>query len=184
MSEKPSKYVKITAGEKIGKIDFYQKNDTPDCKNCGFYVWNIVAKNDYNYITNTCTINNGQQMNVDFKEIERFQLKESAYGSQPSVNQQLNTHCNDPVTQDITIRLVSDNPSFTSDLIKTSNPDIGIAMLHKGQLIKPDTEFVSHLSQGNGSDSVDFKVVKKNIPSTDIETGAFTGSATLIVSVI
>lgn len=183
ISDKPSKYVNIHAGDVLGELYFEQTNSLPGCPQCGPYNWKLLAKNSYNFITNTCSINNGQQINIDFNEVNRTILNANIFGNQPSVNQQINAHCKSPVTQDIMIRLVSDNTSFSPNLIKTSNENIGIAMLHNNKLINPGMEIRTHLTQGNSTDNVSFKLVKKNIPSTSIATGAFTGSATLIIGV-
>lgn len=182
LTKQPSKAVKITAGQVIGQIDFWQKNTSPGCKYCGRYLFRLIAKTDATFVTNTCTINNGNQMNIFLGEVNRNQLKSTIQSSPIRATQQLDVRCESPVTQDIALRLVSSTTPFSKDLISTNNDNIGIAMLHNGILIKPGEEFTSHITQGSGSDQVNFSLVKKDVSASAIATGPFHGSATLIIS--
>ncbi|HAT3695032.1 TPA: P pilus assembly protein, pilin FimA, partial [Serratia marcescens] len=72
---------------------------------------------------------------------------------------------------------------FSSEAIKTSNENIGIAMVYKGKVVKPNEMFNSKIVNGIGSDTLIFVPIKKSIPFNEIKTGAFSGSATLVFSV-
>ncbi|HHK8076276.1 TPA: fimbrial protein, partial [Serratia marcescens] len=99
-------------------------------------------------------------------------------------NQNLDYYCEGSnASQDIAVRLVGNTSGFSSEAIQTSNANIGIAMLYKGKLIKPNEIFNSKIVNGMGSDTLTFVPIKNNVPFNEINTGPFSGSATLVFSV-
>lgn len=179
----PSKNLIIQAGDTIGEISLHQTNDTPGCPKCGDFKWRLIAKNDVAFKTNTCTINDGRNINIDFGKVILLNISRSAYNEGYMRNQDLKYHCDAPVTQSISINLIGDKSAFSPDLIKTSNEYIGVAMLYKGTVIAPGKTFISQITQGNGFDSVSFNIVRDNVSYDKIAKGPFTGSAVLIIGI-
>lgn len=93
-----------------------------------------------------CRINQGKTIDIDFGLIESRRLTTSALSSLYQEQRSLQYKCNTTLNQDIQVILVADSTSF-SDAIKTSNPDIGIVMLYKDQVVKPVNGFKTHLTR-------------------------------------
>lgn len=179
----PTPDIKVNKGDVIGQINFIQTNDQPGCPQCGVYRWRLIADNDAYFVTTSCTINNGQQINVDFGQIRQDFLTQSANDAQIKQDKALSYQCDDQsATQDILIRMVSDASGFSSDFIKTTNPNVGVAMMYNGAVVKPNNAFRTRIVNGQGNDTVTFVPVKNNVPYTSIATGPLSGSATLIFS--
>ncbi|HID9895599.1 TPA: fimbrial protein [Serratia marcescens] len=183
LNRSPTSDIKINKGDIIGQVNFVQSNDQSGCPNCGPYRWRLIANNDAYFVTTTCSINNGQQINVDFGSIRQDFLTQSPNNSQISLNKSITYQCDDlSSTQDILVQLISDPTSFSSDFIKTTNPDIGVAMVYNGNVVKPNNTFRTRIVNGLGSDTVTFVPVKRNVPYTSLSTGPLSGSATLLFS--
>lgn len=183
LNRSPTQDIKVNKGDVIGQINFEQKNDQSGCPKCGPYRWRLIADNDAYFVTTSCTINNGQQINVDFGQIRQDFLTQGASDAQIKQDKALSYRCDDQsATQDILVRMVSDASGFSSDFIKTSNPNVGVAMVHNGEVVKPNNTFRTRIVNGLGNDTVTFVPVKNNVPYTSIATGPMSGSATLIFS--
>lgn len=183
LSRFPTPDIKINKGDIIGQINFRQTNDRPNCPNCGPYRWRLIADNDAYFVTTSCTINNGRQINVDFNQIRQDFLTQTVTDAQIKQDKALSYQCDDSsATQDVLIRLVSDATGFSPDFIKTSNANVGVAMVYKDAVIKPNNAFRTRIVNGMGSDTLTFVPVKNNVPYTSIATGPLSGSATLIFS--
>lgn len=125
-----------------------------------------------------CRINEGKAIDVDFGLIESSALTTTVQSSPYKENRQLQYKCNSSLSQNIKINLVGEPAPF-GDAIKTSNPDIGVVMLYNDMAVKPYQSFQSRLDNGMGSDNVSFAVIGNGRKPA---TGAFTGSAVLIIS--
>lgn len=183
LSRFPTPDIKINKGDVIGQINFRQTNDRPGCPNCGPYRWRLIADNDAYFVTTSCTINNGRQINVDFNQIRQDFLTQNVADAQIKQEKALSYQCDDiSATQDVLIRLVSDAAGFSPDYIKTSNANVGVAMVYNNAVVKPNNAFRTRIVNGMGSDTLTFVPVKNNVPYTSIATGPLSGSATLIFS--
>ncbi|WP_041411948.1 fimbrial protein [Serratia sp. FGI94] len=183
LSHFPTPDIKINKGDVIGQINFRQTNDRPACPKCGPYHWRLIADNDAYFVTTSCTINNGQQIDVDFNQIRQDFLTQTVTDAQIKQDKALSYHCDDSsATQDVLIRLVSDAAGFSPDYIKTSNANVGVAMMYNNAVVKPNNAFRTRIVNGMGSDTLTFVPVKNNVPYTSIATGPLSGSATLIFS--
>jgi type 1 fimbria pilin len=181
----PTPDITIKRGDKIGQINFSQRNNMPDCpQRCGPYRWSLIADNDAYFVTTSCTINNGQQINVDFGPIRQDLLSNSPTSTNFKQDKNLTYNCDDTTkSMDMAVRLVSDPSAFSTDLIRTTNSDVGIAMLYKGNVVTPNQTFSSKIINGVGNDTISFVPVKNGAVSyQNIATGDLTGSATLIFS--
>lgn len=181
----PTPDITIKRGDVIGQINFDQRNDRPDCDiKCGPYKWRLIAANDAYFVTTSCTINNGQQINVDFGQIRQDLLSDSPTSTAFKQDKSLTYNCDDTTkSMDMAVRLVSDASAFSTDLIKTTNNDVGVAMIYKGNVVKPNHTFSSKIINGVGNDNLSFVPVKNGtVKYQNIATGDLTGSATLIFS--
>ncbi|MFG1173817.1 fimbrial protein [Erwiniaceae bacterium CAU 1747] len=179
----PSKSILIKRGDVIGEFDFRQTNDQPGCPQCGPYRWRLRENNDVIIETTSCTINNAQAINVQFNQLRQDLLTTSEKSSLYKIDKELNFNCTEEnVSQDIKITLIGDSSPFSSDYLKTTNKDVGIALIYQGQTIKPGNSFNARLSASNGTANITFSPVKANIAGSGISTGELSGSATLIIS--
>lgn len=126
-----------------------------------------------------CRINGGNTINVSFGDIDSTKLTPSPVSSLYRKEIGLQYKCNTTLTQDIKVEMVATPATFNNNAIKTSNADIGIVMTYNDITVKPNESFRSRLQYGQGSDNVTFSVVGKN--GIKPKTGAFDGSATLII---
>lgn len=125
-----------------------------------------------------CRINEGKAIDVNFGLIESSVLTTSAQSSPYKESRQLQYKCNSTLSQNIKINLVAEPASF-GNAIKTTNPDIGVVMLYNNIPVNPYQSFQTRLDNGMGSDNVSFAVIGNGRKPA---TGAFTGSAVLIIS--
>lgn len=183
LNKNPSRDLVIKKDSLIARVNFYQTNNQPGCPQCGLYSWNLIADNDAYFSTTTCTINGAQQINVDFGRISQDSFTENASEAVIKKEQEITYWCEDATaSQDILIRLVGGVSDFSSEAIRTTNSNIGVAMIYKGKVIKPNETFRSKIVNGVGRDTLEFVPVKSKKPSGNIATGPFSGSATLIFS--
>ncbi|HGE6720516.1 TPA: fimbrial protein [Serratia marcescens] len=184
MNKKPSRDILIKTGDLVALVNFYQTNDQAGCPQCGPYRWQLIANNDAYFSTTTCTINGAKQINVDFGRISQDSFTESANNAVIKKDQELTYRCEDATaTQDILIRLVGGASVFSPEAIKTTNSNIGVLMMYNGKVVKPNEAFRTKIINGVGSDTLTFVPIKSKSSSTNISTGPFSGSATLIFSV-
>ncbi|MGP2757955.1 fimbrial protein [Serratia marcescens] len=182
--KQPSRDISIRKGTTLAIFSMVQENDRQGCPSCGPYIWELIADNDAYFATTNCTINGGRQMNVDFGPISQDNFTTTVDSALIKQEQNLDYYCEGSnASQDIAVRLVGNASGFSSEAIKTSNENIGIAMVYKGKVVKPNEMFNSKIVNGIGSDTLNFVPIKKNIPFNEIRTGAFSGSATLVFSV-
>ena len=174
----PVHLINIRAGDLIGTMNFKQTNNTNNPP-ADVRVY-ILAKNDFNFHISTCTINGDMPIVVDFNEVDPVAIGESSVGSPIQETRNLMYSCPDPgITSAITITLNGSPASFDSNLLRTSNPDIGVGLLRAGVEVAPGTFFRSALYNSVGSDNVVFSLVRK--PGRSPEAGLFAASATLIM---
>ncbi|MEL5640082.1 fimbrial protein [Serratia ureilytica] len=184
LNKKPSRDFRIKKGELIAEVNFYQTNSQAGCPQCGPYRWNLIADNDAYFSTTTCNINGAKQINVDFGRISQDSFTENPNDAIIKKEQDITYWCEDnTATQDILVRLVSGTSGFSSEAIRTTNSNIGVAMMHNGKVVRPNETFRTQIRNGVGSDILTFVPIKSRNPSANISTGPFSGSATLIFSV-
>ncbi|WP_426763095.1 fimbrial protein [Hafnia paralvei] len=131
-------------------------------------------------VSTTCTINNGQAINVDFGDLESNHLKSDGPSSTVKIDVPLNYSCTSSLTQDIEITLVGSSASFEPTALKSSIADIGVVMMHDGTPVSPYGYFPSKLVNGTGSDTVTFSPIIRS-GATNVQ-GNFTASATLVMT--
>ncbi|WP_027704734.1 fimbrial protein [Zymobacter palmae] len=178
MKEIPGEKVAIKKGQTIGAIRAHHHSIPVE----GDYIftWNFVAANETIVTSGGCAINNGDAIEIDFGSVNQKQLSSTA--TTRSVSRYIPYKCrSNSVTMGIQLSLVADSPSFSSSLIKTSNSAIGIKTMRGGDALTPYNNAIhSTITQGMGGDNFTFSLLKQE--GTTPSTGAFTGSATLIMS--
>ncbi|MEW5494365.1 fimbrial protein [Enterobacter cloacae] len=127
-----------------------------------------------------CSINKGKTIEIDFGTMMTNLVTENTAGSEYSKTVPLSVSCNTSLTQDILITLVSDTSPFSSDLIRSTNEGLGIALKHNNRLVKPHTAFPSRIVNGSGSETIHVSPVKNG--ASELKGGKFTASATLVIT--
>jgi len=174
----PVHLINIRAGDLIGTMYFRQTNNTSNPP-ADVKVY-ILANNDFYFHISTCTINGDMPIVVDFDEVDPVTIGESPVGSPVQKTINLMYSCPDPgITSAITITLKGSPASFSSNLLRTSNPDIGVGLLRAGVGVAPEASFRSAIYNSVGSDNVMFSLVRK--PGSFPAAGFFAASATLIM---
>ncbi len=176
----PGKLVKIGAGETIATV-YLHKYSIP-AQGISDFIWRLKADNDSIYTAGTCEINHGNDIHVDFGSVPNWQLSSSSESSLLRRRVEVPYNCENPITMPVSITLSAPAPGFSSDMIKLSDPQLGVQMFYKGQAIKPGDSIRTSLAQGVGSDIFEFVLVKKE--DAKIKPGPFTGSAVLVMSVV
>ncbi len=127
-----------------------------------------------------CDINNGTDINVEFDRIAVSSVSESVSNPANYKDVPLEVKCSSALNQEVNLRLVAGTTSFSDELIATNYPDLGIALKHKGQLLKPMGTSAVRLINGMASEVITvFPVKKKGQP---LSGGEFNASATLLIS--
>ncbi|MFI8416765.1 fimbrial protein [Serratia sp. NPDC078593] len=130
-------------------------------------------------ITPVCKINNGKTIEVDFGTLQTTHvatsISERGYGK----NVALKFSCNTNLSQDIQVKLVSDTPYFSSDYIRSDNPELGIALSHGNKLVKPHQSLLARLYNGSGDAMISVMPVKNT--RGILKGGEFNASAILVI---
>lgn len=176
----PTNPLIIRSNMLLAEFFLNQTNSEPGCAHCGPYRWRIYAANDATYTTTSCTINNNQAIDIVFPTMATNNLTASAENNAATQKKTLSYKCDGSASQKIAIKLVSDSTAFSYNFIKTSNNNIGVAMARYGAIVPPNRSFTTSISNGQGQDEISFTLVKNNIAASNIATGKFRASASLI----
>ncbi|MBH1929652.1 fimbrial protein [Serratia rubidaea] len=130
-------------------------------------------------VTPECSINQGHVIEANFRTLQTDQVASRSDGERYSKDIALHFSCNTSLTQDIRVQLVADSAGFSSDLIRSDNNTLGIALKHQGQLVKPMMAFPARLEEGSGNENITLTPVKK--PKVALQAGTFNASATLVI---
>ncbi|UYP73321.1 fimbrial protein [Pantoea dispersa] len=129
-----------------------------------------------------CNINNGNAINVEFGHMVVNSVYDVPANYQYSQHTPLSIKCNSRLNQDAAIQLATGVTDFSSDLIATSNKDLGVAVFHRGQLMKPYQPSLVKLVNGEALETITLSPVKRK--GVKVSGGEFTASATVIVTVM
>ena len=179
----PTNPVVIHKGDMLAKIDFRQTNNHHE-NDDKVYSWKFLAANDAGILTSSCTINNGQAIDVPFGKIRSDFITNNPEEASIRIDKSLTYHCNRAVTQDISIKLYADVSTFSSQAIKSTNKDVGIVMMRNEKVVSPNTSFNTTLINGQGADTITFVPLKgTSVDALDIASGPFSASAILVMTV-
>ena len=176
----PGNYIDIRAGDVLGTLRLVQTNNY-DSTSPRLSI-QFRAGNNLFFEPSTCTINNNNPIEVDFMDVDPNVIGESPGGSPVKKTLSLNYACPDPnINSAITITLRGSGALFNSQMLATSNPGLGVALLKGGAVVRPGGYFLSSITNSVGADNVTFALVRNSgaLPGS----GVFTGSATLVMGV-
>lgn len=128
-----------------------------------------------------CSVNGGNQINIDFGSVERSEIK-MVQGGGNDENKIITVTCQGKNEHQINLRLNMTPVSWSDSLIGTDNNALGISVFADGIQLKNNHDFLLPV---NGSSSVILKFSLLRDPNKsvrDIATGPFHASASLIVS--
>ncbi|MFJ7883530.1 fimbrial protein [Pseudomonas sp. NPDC096917] len=174
----PGKPINIRAGDEIATLQLFQKGSHSDHPVDVI----LIAGNDLITEPSTCTINNNQPIDVNFNQVDRTLIGESVNSTPIRANIRLNYSCPDPgLTLPITITLKGASAGFDSGVLNMSNPNLGTGLLRAGVQVRPQGTFHTNIYNSSGGDDVTFALTRR--PGSTPATGAFSGSATLVMGV-
>lgn len=129
----------------------------------------------------TCTINGGQDINVNFGNVDRNDIGTGPEGSLVQTKN-LTISCQGNGVQNFSIRMQSTPASWNNNAIQSSNKNVGIATTFNGRAITNGTT-MNMAVNGSSSANLTFTPVRgAGSDPSNIATGAFTASTTLIVT--
>ncbi|MGN7915785.1 fimbrial protein [Enterobacter sp. 22466] len=129
-----------------------------------------------------CYINAGNNpITVDFGAVERFDIG-IRLGSDSDVNHSLTVNCQGENTHKIDVKLDMTPTSWSSGQIATSNPALGVSISVDGKQLKNNDSFTMSVNGSNTTDLAFSLLRNPDSKPTDIATGSFHASATLIVT--
>ena len=174
----PGKPINIRAGDEFAKLQLFQKGYHRDHPIDVI----LIAANDLITEPSTCTINNNQPIDVNFNQVDRTRIGESVANTPIRANVRLNYSCPDPgLTLPITITLKGATAGFDSGVLNMSNSNLGTGLLRAGVQVRPQGTFQTNIYNSSGGDDVTFALTRR--PGSTPVTGAFSGSATLVMGV-
>ncbi|MFP3517542.1 fimbrial protein [Pseudomonas sp. SIMBA_077] len=176
----PQNPINIRYNDLIGQILLRQTNNTNNPP-VPLITINLIAGNDLVIEPSTCTINGNRPITVDFNNVDRTAIGESALTTPIRKTVRLNYSCPDPgITQPIKIIMKGFGATFNREVLYMSNANLGTGFLRNGVLVKPQGSFNTNIYNSSGGDDVEFALIRKS--GSEPATGAFTGSATLVMA--
>lgn len=177
----PGTPIDIRKGDLLGTLVLKQTNNTG---NPVEPVVNVFLYADSTLIIepSTCTINNNQPIEVNFNNVDRTRIGESVSSTPIRVDKRLDYRCPDAgITLPITITFKGLPASFSTGVLGMNNPNLGAGLLRAGTQVAPGGSYRTNIYNSSGSDTVTFALIRK--PGSTPATGAFSGSATLVMGV-
>ncbi len=176
----PTNPIDIRVGDVLGRLNLDQTNNY----NTGSVAIALTytAANNFSISPSTCTINNNNPIEIDFREVHQRAIGSDPLTTPITRNQRLNYSCPDGgITTPITITYKGSPSSFDPRLLVMTNPDVGTAMLHGGAAVQVGRSFLTNITNSVGSDDVTFALVRRagSLPAT----GAVSGSGVLVMGV-
>lgn len=178
-------YIEINPGDELMVLSLHSYSKPPESEYN--YVWRIIAGNRAILATGTCEINGGQPVEVDFDNVGKSKVATDVSDSlaRVRVDKTIDFDCENPgINMDINISLSATPASFSSDAFETTTGGLGVVMLHDDTVVPPFGKFPSRLEGGKGSEDLSFTLIKTPTPAAnDLTEGAFSASASLIISI-
>lgn len=168
----------VKKGDYLGSVKFIQTNNSNATQH--EYKWNFYALNDANIRASVCSIQSGNELNVDLGQIERGDIVVNGTSRQ-TIGKSLEFYCesNELITFDMGVNMTP--VSWNSSAIQTGSKNLGIVMRSENDVLNNSSVKKISISQGRGSFPFSFTPVKPaGVSSDDIPTGGFNASATLI----
>lgn len=130
----------------------------------------------------TCNVSSGSNLTVSFGQIERNDLT-SSESSAYKVTKQLTITCTGNETENFSVKLSgASDTQWNNSALATNNSNVGYVLKMNNKIMRNGTSQQMTV-RGVTSSTLDFYAVKKpDINNSNISTGAFNSSATLIVT--
>jgi hypothetical protein len=197
LSNVPSSGLAIKAGEVIAELHMEKcavhigKGDA--CIDVNQFKWYVRSATDVYIKTNTCDVNNGEAINVDFGHLDKTKLRDDPFAAWPRITKKITVACKKAggglanFTGPAGVQLRTTASSFNSSLIQT---DLGgrtdmmaTAMLDGDKIIGPYKQLNVQLEKGIGDKDISFAVVKNPaMTHSQMSDGAFVANAVLVVT--
>lgn len=130
---------------------------------------------------NLCYVNSGNPINVEFGTVERLDISTAAGGGNDK-QKTFTVNCQGVDNHGINIRLNMTPTSWSPSQIATSNGVLGVSVAADGKVLNNNDSFNMSVN-GSASSTLTFSLLRDpNKAATDIATGAFNASASLIVT--
>lgn len=131
-------------------------------------------------VPDTCSVST-PSIDVAFEPIERSDIGTTA-PTRTDVTKILSLSCTGTSTHNFSLKLNMTPASWSNSQIATSNSALGVSISKDGTILSNGTAFDMSVS-GAGTAALSFSLLKNpTVASSDIATGDFTASATLIVT--
>lgn len=128
----------------------------------------------------TCSVST-PSIDVAFGQIERSTIGTSA-PAKNAITKNVSLSCTGTSTHNFSLKLNMTPASWSNSQIATSNGALGVSISKDGTLLSNGTAFDMSVL-GSGTAALSFSLLKNpTVASSDIATGDFTASATLIVT--
>lgn len=177
----PGNPINIRYGDNLGVLHLSQTNNTGKPPVPNVYIY-LNANNDFSVEPSTCTINNNQPIEINFNQVNQALIGDNPVSTPVQVLKRLNYKCPTPgISMNIKITLKGQASTFNANVLRLSNVNLGAGLLRNGVLIGPEKSFGTSIYNSVGGDDVVLALVRK--PGTLPATGAFSGSATLVMGV-
>lgn len=169
----------IKKGDYLGEIGLIQGQNQNS--NRVRYIWRLYALNQIEINTSSCSVSTGDPINISFGEVERMDLKVSGTGNN-TIKRSFGISCTGSVPVNFNIRMNSSPATWNGDAVQTSNSNVGVVVLW-GTNVMTNGSTQSLRVNGSATTTLSFTPVRPaSILPEKISTGAFTASATLILS--
>lgn len=150
-----------------------------------YYTWRIVAANDVYVVTTTCTINNNQQINIDFGMVQSASIGATLSTTSATIQRDIPVHCTNTASVNAHMDVYAAAASgFTEpNAITTTDSNLGVVISKEGQSLPVNKASSASfpITNGDGHISLDINLIKKS-DSVTLAGGAFSASATLILA--
>ncbi|MEH0872676.1 fimbrial protein [Serratia liquefaciens] len=130
---------------------------------------------------NLCYVNSGNPVEVAFGNVERMDIGTSPGGAYDR-QKALTVNCMGTGTHGINVRLNMSPTNWSSSQIATSNGALGVSVSADGKTLSNNDSFNLSVN-GSTTSTLTFSLLRDpNKTATEIATGAFNASASLIVT--
>jgi hypothetical protein len=176
----------------IEKCSIRRSAGTNICENVERYKWEIRSATDVYIKNNTCDVNNGQAINVDFGRLDKTKLRDNPFSARPTIKKMITITCKKAggglvnFSGPAAVQLRAVASSFNVSLIQTelagSTNMMATVLLDGDEIIGPYHKMDVQLKNGSGNKNISFAVVKNPaITYSQISDGRFVANAVLVV---
>lgn len=128
-----------------------------------------------------CTLNGGTNLDVQLGQLERTEIAVKS-GTTTPVTKDISIKCDGNIEYNAKMKLDFIPISVSNEqVVSTSTPGLGVAVLYNGQAIQPGQTFPLSYQPGIHTLTLGFEAVRDPaMAATDLKTGDFTANAVLV----